>query len=522
MDTTNNQTKKKSKSTGVFQLLFLLALLSLFVAATPALAGVDFQDTPTDTPTPTETDNPTSTSTSKPPQTEFERPVVIINFYNTDPKSVNAGQDFNLSMQIFNAGQTSARNIVIVFTPGGFLPRNTGGVIAVPNIYPGNRQDLTQTMTAGWELWGQSVSILDMNINYTDNAGNAYAEKFTLSINLNVPNVAAATITPTPTQTPTSSSVNRPQIVITSYETDVDPLEPGSSFLLSLKVNNLGAANAQRVTMIVGGGSSNNIGGTAEPGGISGASGEFTNFAPLGSSNIQSIGDLAVGTELTASQALIVNVTTNPGAYPMKISFSYLTESGLVLTDEQVITLLVYDLPKLDLSFYRDPGPIFTGQANLLPIQLTNLGRKTVILGNMRVSAQNGAFENNVILIGPLDAGGYFTLDATFIPDIPGPIELELSVDYMDDFNQSRQINKTLIIDIQEFFPPEEPIQGEGDPGFPNTELPETFWQKAWRFLMGLLGFNSGVKQPSQVEITPSEEIQPVDSGGNGRPIKGP
>ena len=522
MDTHNKNPKKKSIFI-IINLFGLIAVLYLLIyKTTAAQANISYQEVPTDTLTPTTTTNPTSTTTPNPPNTEFERPVVVINFYKTNPNPVNAGQDFDLSMEIYNAGQTSARNILITFIPGGFLPRNTGGVIAVPNIFPGNRQDFNQTMTVGWELWGQSVSTLEMNINYTDMAGNPYSEKFTLSININVPVVAGPTNTPTPTITPTPVAGERPQIVITSYESDVVPLEPGSSFILKLKIKNLGNSDAQRVTMIVGGGSAANIGGTLEPGGISGAAGEFTNFAPLGSSNIQSIGYVAVGSELLVNQALIVNVTTNPGAYPMKISFTYLTNSGLTLTDEQVITLLVYDLPKVDINFYRDPGPLFAGQSNLLPIQITNLGRKTIILGNMKVTADNGIFENNVMLIGPLDAGGYFTLDATLIPDNSGPIILEISVDYTDDFNQARQISETLDIEIQEFIPFEEPVQGEGDPGSFNPEGPETIWHKVWRLFLGLLGFNSGGKQPTQLDMTPSEEIQPVAPDGSGRPIKGP
>jgi hypothetical protein len=510
----SNDTKNCKSKLFNAALISIMILIPLIIGiTTPAQAGNPLQDNPTETATPT--------ATERPPRSEYERPVVIINFYNTNPSPANVGQDFDLSMQIYNTGQTSARNIVLVFSPGGFLPRNTGGVLAVPNIFPGNRFDINQPMTASWELWGQSVSTLDMTIGYTDELGNAYSEKFTISINLNVPRVAGPTITPTPTPTPTSMSIQRPQIVITNYETDIVPLEPGSAFLLELKINNLGNANAQRVTMIVGGGSTTSFPGTDVPGGVSGASGEFTNFAPLGSSNIQSIGSIPTGMGLSVSQALIVNVTTAPGAYPMKISFSYLTDAGVPLTDEQVITLLVYDLPSVDINFYRDPGPIFAGQPNMLPIQITNLGRKTTILGNMRVSVPSGILENNVILIGPLDAGGYFTLDSIFIPDFSGPTELAFTVDYTDDFNQARQVSKTLMIDVLEFIIPEEPFPNEGDPGFPPVETPETFWQKVWRFLLGLLGLDSGKPQPGQDGEIPPGEF-PVDSGEVVPPIKGP
>ena len=506
----------------IFQIIAIFLLLILINFTTAVHASVNYQGGPTETATPTETQVPTNTATSAPAQGQFERPVVVINFYHTNPNPVNAGQDFDLSMEIYNAGQTSARNILISFVPGGFLPRDTGGVIAVPNIFPGNRQNLDQAMTAGWDLWGQSVSTLDINVNYTDMDGNPYSEKFTLSINLNVPRVSGSTATPTPTVTPTRSAVDKPQIVIVSYETDINPLEPGSAFQLKLHLSNMGNADADRVTMIVGGGGATNNGGTLEPGGIPGSSGEFTNFAPLGSSNIQSIGNIPSGSNLTVTQALIVNVTTSPGAYPMRIAFTYLTNTGVVFIDEQVITLLVYDLPRVDLSFYRDPNPIFTGQVNMLPLQITNLGKKTVILGNLRVSAPNGILENNVMLIGPLDAGGYFTLDATYIPDFPGPVSLEVSVDYTDDFNQPRQIQKSIEIEVQEFLPPEEPIPGEGEPGIINPDAPETFGQKAWRFILGLLGFNSGPKQAAPAEGIPTDGGVPVESGESSRPIKGP
>jgi hypothetical protein len=47
-------------------------------------------------------------------------------------------------------------------------------------------------------------------------------------------------------------------LVITGYSSDVEPLQPGAQFGLNLKVQNVGNANAQRITMIVGGGSGGN------------------------------------------------------------------------------------------------------------------------------------------------------------------------------------------------------------------------------------------------------------------------
>ena len=143
----------------------------------------------------------------------------------------------------------------------------------------------------------------------------------------------------------------------------MDPLQPGEQFQLGVTVQNMGNTTAKHVTMIVGGGSSGTSSGTPQPGGVSGGSGEFTNFAPVGSSNIQSLGDIPAGGGLQVLQNLVVNVSTNPGAYPMKITFSYVNAKGEVVNDDQVITLLVYSLPNLDVSFYSSARIIFCGTA---------------------------------------------------------------------------------------------------------------------------------------------------------------
>jgi hypothetical protein len=472
--------------------------------------------------TPTPTSSPT-------PVYGYERPVIVVYSYGASESSPSLGASFTMHIKLYNAGQKYATNVVATFTTGDLIPRDTGGVVAVGDIAPDNRADLSQPFTVSYDAWGKAIVSVDMLVTYTDSNGAPYSEKFTLTISIDQPIVAYYTPTPTPTTTPTPTAapVLRPQLVITSYSTSVTPTQPGTQFSLQLSIQNMGNAAARRVTMIAGGGSSTSSsgGGTQEPGGISGAGGEFTNFAPLGSSNVQSLGDLTPGSLLDASQSLIVNVNTNPGAYPMKISFTYTDENNNTYTDDQVITLLVYSLPSLDINFYRDPGPLFAGQPNLLPIQVVNLGRKSIVLGNMRVEATGAQFSNNVILVGNLDMGGYFTLDATIIPDLAGPLELVVTIDYTDDFNQSQTIQKTIPVEVLEMaFPsPDEGGMDNGgvEPSAP-TE-PETFWQKVWRFILGLLGLDSAPAAPETPgEIPPAEQIPSDGETIPVPPLKGP
>jgi len=444
----------------------------------------------------------TATETVTPPD-GYERPLLVVLSYGMSQDTISPGDSFTLFVKLYNAGQQYALNIRANFTAGDLIPRETGGVVAVGEIAPGNRKEFDQPFILSSEMWAP-VASLTMQITYYDESGTAYNDSFVISLPVFLQYYVAPTATPTPTQTPIPSF--RPQLVIIGYATDVTPLQPGIQFNLSLDVKNMGSATAKRVTMIVGGGSGipGGDGGTQQPGGISGASGEFTNFAPIGSSNVQSLGEFEIDGSLTAFQPLIVNVNTSPGAYPLKISFVYLDENNHMYTDDQVITLLVYRLPLLEINFYQAVPPMYTFQPNMLPLQVVNLGRNTVVLGTMRVTADVGQFSNNSILVGTLDPGGYFTLDASFTPDQPGTVDLVVTIDYTDDFNFPQVVSKTMAVEIIDQPIIEPPVDGGEviNGGVPPAK-PETFLQKVWRLLLGLFGLDSG---PSSTQ-SPGGEI---------------
>jgi hypothetical protein len=480
------------------------------VAGTATCPNVLTVTAPTNTPEPTVTNTPAPTA--------FLRPILAVDSYAASSTAVTAGQDLDFEITLVNWGSSAASNIVANFGGADFQPRVTGGVRVSAPLAPNEKYKVFQPLTAATGIAGKPLVTLEVKVAYTDANGTAYSETFTITFPVAKPSGPFATATPTASATPSPRS----QLLITNYDIDVDFLKPGARFTLTLDVQNAGGANAQKVTAILGGGSSTGAsGGTGSggtpsgpgSGGVSGASGSFDNFAPIESSNVQFIGDLAPGASLTIKQTLIVNASTKPGAYPVKFSFAYTDVKGNSYTDDQVITLLVYSPPFVDVSFYRDPGPLFANQPNLLPIQIVNLGRSSSVLGNMKVTGEGAEFSNNSILIGNLDVGGYFTLDANAIPSQPGPLELTVTVDYVDDFNQPQVITKTLTVEVLDA-PVVEPgfPNGQGGGGFePTPAEPESLWQKILRFISGLLGFDSGTADSGGGEqLPPPGEGVPV------------
>src|SRR5215207_6706405 len=440
------------------------------------------------------------------------RPQIAVQNYRTKPEDVYYGQNFTLIVKLRNEGDTQDFNVQATFTSTDFVPLQNGGVYIVGDLTQQNSANIEQPMTVANYVYG--IVAVTMNLSYSDVNGAMYTETFTLNIRVSGGSgVAAATATPT--------GVKSSQLVITSYATSVDPLQPGAQFTLTMTVENRGNIGAQRVTMIVGGGSSSgSSNGTPQPGGVSGGSGEFTNLAPVGASNVQTLGDLPEGGAVQAKQDLIVNVSTSPGAYPMKVTFSSLNDKGETINDEQVITLLVYSLPTVDISFYRPPDPFFVGQPGALPIQVVNLGKRLALLGTMKIESESGMIENGTSLIGSLDTGGYFTLDALVIPEQSGTMSLDITIDYTDDFNQARTITRKIDIEVMEGF--EEPIlepgvEGGGGEVFP-TPVEESALQKVWRFVLGLFGLDSAPPSNGNPGIGPGiEEPLPAPRPGSGK-----
>lgn len=457
---------------------------------------------------PSETATPVATNTPAP--TAFVRPQLVVSSYGASSETIIPNSNLAFEMTLANAGQIEARNVTVTFKAGNFIPRETGGIQALGSINAGQNHRFWQPLYAAGELSGQSIATLEVIVSYTDAQGTSYNDNFNLTfpvvrIVTGMGPTATPSPTPTATPSPTLAPRLRPQLIITAYETDVAQLTPGTQFRLSLTVQNQGNTDAERVTMIVGGGTAGggSIGGTPEPGGgLSGAGGEFSKFAPVGSSNVQFVGDIAQAVERTVWQELIVNAATEAGAYPIRISFVYNDPSGVQIVDDQVITLLVYRRPVVTLNFYAPPPPLAAGEMGMLPLQVINGGKNSVSFGNFTATAVGVTLENNQVFVGNLEPNGFFPLDAQIIPDAPGPLDLLLTLNYTDDFGQGQTITHTLSLEVGEAFMPFPPDGGgEGEPFPPDDgygEIPpeepagEEGWGAwLWRVLLGFLGLSS-------------------------------
>lgn len=479
-----------------------LVLLLLALAQTPVRAQKSSQGLETETPTATEP-APTATETVAPsptatlPAPTATNPVLgtatatgvpvtrplILAAYSLPKKGATVDQDFTLRLDLTNQGQAEAYNVIVTLQGENLIPRGNGGVQALARIAPGQSSQLSQTMYVSKALAGQSSATLNVSVAYSDVNGATYSTTLVLLINFNGTITTGGSGPALATRTPTPAP--RSKLIINSYESDVEKLQAGNLFKLVLKIQNLGNSTARNVTMVLGGANLSENG-TPSAGGVSGGEADLSKFAPLGSSNLTFLGEIAPGASLSQEIPLVVNVSTEPGVYTLKVSFVYENSSGEKQLDDQVITLLVYGLPKITASFYQDVPDFTVGEMRTLPLQLTNIGKKATILGDLSVSASSGTLGKSQITIGTIETGGYFTRDLDYTAEAPGLVTLTIHIDYTDDFQQPGEIEKTLTFNVVPA--PDLPAEGELPP---DETPPAADWlTQIWQAALGFFGLS--------------------------------
>ena len=447
--------------------------------------------------------NPTLTTMPMP--TSYRRPFVNVQNYETGIGLVEPAQAFTLNFAIANSGELTAQNVAITFEGNDFFPIQTTGVFNVPSLQAGAMLPISQPMLVNKDLGTKTIASTIIRINYNDQNGNNYEGKYTITFpTINV------TQTPTPSITPTPKI--RPQLLIFAYTSDVESLHPGDTFTLELHISNLGKMKANNVYMVIGGsGDSSSSTTNSTPLPSDTTSIDLSKFAPVNSANRIFLGDIPVQKAMQVKQKFIVNVNTEPGAQSLPFSFAYTDDEGNAAVESQNITLLVYSPIKIDISMVN-PIPTFTvNEAAPFSIQVTNMGKKSILLGAVDVLCETAVIENNSGIVGILDSGGFFSADVKITSQKAGVQKVTVRIHYIDDFSKARTFRKELAILM---LPPPTPI-----PMDENSQLQEqeTFWDQIIKFLRGLFGLETA--PPPQEP--PMQEI-PIEGLGGAQPIQSP
>lgn len=381
----------------------------------------------------------------------YAQPQLMIRSAASDPEILLRGEAFQLNLEIENRGSYStSRGQLTLNSPDLALPQTGSNVIILQPMTSGQVLEIPLTLTTDDQAPG-GLNNLEILLEYADYYGRSYTSTQTIALQVD------------------ASSSTSGLVLLEAYHTSPEQLSPGDIFDLQLTLRNAGQGSVEQLLITLG-----------DPAGTG-----IKPFALLGTGNVLFVETLAPGESINLERQVIIEGTAEAGAYSLPVHIQYEDANATPTSQVQVLTLLVKNLPQIQVSYYRPIELAEVERPVELPIEIMNIGRTSISLNRVEVTADQLEIENGSAFIGPLDGGTSAFLDAIGIPRTSGNLELHLTINYLDDFNQPQVITETLTLNVEAS--PELPSAENGRA----SDQGEGFAQGLLYIIRGLFGLGS-------------------------------
>jgi hypothetical protein len=215
-----------------------------------------------------------------------------------------------------------------------------------------------------------------------------------------------------------------------------------------------------------------------------------TTFAPLGTAGLVYLGDILSGASVEASQEFMVTGGVTSGIYNLPITLQYTLPDGTAKQSSLSISMVVMVPPRLLVTTPSPlPETVTTGETIALALELLNRGRSDLNLTEALVSAQNAEImdDSTEIRLEKLKVDDDTILNAIFTPQEEGPVEVTVTINYLNDLNQPGSIVHSY--NLEAVAPPPPPDEPVDMPPLPVEPEPEINW--LGQAMMALLGLGS-------------------------------
>ncbi len=372
--------------------------------------------------------------------------VVITGAEVLSPPAV-VGDTFELELTLSNLGRRKAVNVTAALKINeNVSPAEGSGTTQLSEL----EADATATFTLPLVLDQASATgrvLQTIQLEYRDSSGNRYTRDETIGLDLG------------------SVGRQRPHLIVTEYETEPAYPAPGEPFVLTFRIANVGLGDARQVLLQLGDDDSS-----------------LAPFAPLGTSNVSFVAEVAANSTTTLSKEMILDGAAQGGAYALTVRLQYEDLNGEIQTESEVISLLALAKPQLHIILSDPPfDELYVGDSFEVPVEIINVGRQTVNVSTVEIVSDDLTLTEASLYVGALDAGTAGTLVAQATANQAGEAEASVVVHYLDEFNQEQALVETLSFTI---------VEASLDVTAVPEEIEEeaTWLEKIWQSILGFLG----------------------------------
>jgi len=325
---------------------------------------------------------PKPTATPKPHQEPPPgRPILTVRNYVVDPVQVRPGQEFTVSVEVYNNGSRAGENTMAVFPGGTFIPLDEKGHLFW-QVHINATFIATQRFRAPKEI-SNGVHQLNVELSANDWEGNHYDYPTTIPVEVIGSSTGVA-------------YTGKPKMIVEAITCTPQIVMPGAPFTLTLQIANRGSRTATNV--------------------MAHADTEAT--VPVVGSGVVAVDKVAIGGTATIALPLQLKPGQEGGRQGLGVTLEYSDYSGGNYSDQQTVGLDVdaslANQPQLLIQHYHTtPEAISPGDSFTLTLNIENVGggdaqRLSLALGGEE-GEQLGSFVpiegSNVSFISRLPAG---------------------------------------------------------------------------------------------------------------------
>ena len=342
----------------------------------------------------------------------------------TVPSTVEAEQDFTLSFQVRNSGNTDSGRLKISAEGGEGLVNKTRNIFLEPRIEKGSNKSYTVTFYAMKTETPRSNTI-----------------KITVEPDGGTKDTTAITQYGTVCVSGSSrdGGAKHLQLIVDQYSFGGRSIRAGDEFTLHLRLRNTSSTPLTNIKAAI----------TAENG----------TFVPVGGSNsfyVESIGAKGL---YEKSLRLTANPQAEQKAVPIILALTYEDGKGNSYEASETLSIPIVQDTRLTWDEPMQPWECYVGQPAGTELAFYNMGKG--ILYNLRINA-TGNFdtnESNSYYVGNMEGGKSDSYSFQFIPREPGTVEGVVTFTYEDAAGNPHTKNAAFS------FPVSEMIMEPGDMG---------------------------------------------------------
>lgn len=363
------------------------------------------------------------------PQSSDETTPVLQVGREDQPKAIAEGETQTVKLWVTNLTDHALDDVVAVVTPSSELQIMDNSVTyPLGWIRPGDVAFFEVSLRAFGEIASAAQS-LSVEVSY------AYSKSENITRGSSTQTVPLSAVVSKEKETGLTASV--PNVIVSAYDYGTEKIYAGTAFDLNLEFKNTSSVKTvENIVMTIQTGESLAITKSSN-------SFHFTSLAP-GSTQTQTI-----------NLQVLPDAPTAPAVMTVKFSYEYIdTEERRAVTQEQTISLPVYQLDRFELTQENTFAEAWQYQESFLTLSYVNKGKSTVYNVSAELQGEIPAM-SKVQHIGNVEAGRSGTIDFIITPETAGEDTCKVVVTYEDDAMQVMEKEFEFEIMVNEMYVPE-------------------------------------------------------------------